>query len=325
MGNVWLTDMAQILRDAGLNVIEQDGWQGRSRSSGGFEPGKPLCVMWHHTASSSGASAESDTNYMSYNADAAPVANIMIARNGDVHVLAAGATNTNGSGQALAFSRGVVPEDSMNTHAIGMEIQNNGVGQEYSTECIDAAFATSNALNAAYGNLPEDVATHTSYAVGRKIDPATAQAVNSTFDPRSINSSGSWNVEDLRTECIYRAFSDGPDPGPPPTQGDDMALVVNHIVDGDGNPEAHAQFIGFGTPNSLGGWHCRVVEWFGPGESDYYKNVSMDTNIVHQPIVMAALAGMTLLGNPAEIDDSLMNQRGGWQDSHFREVCPYKH
>lgn len=104
-----------------------------------------------------------------------------------------------------------------------------------------------------------------------------------------------------------------------------MALVVNHIVDGDGNPEAHAQFIGFGTPNSLGGWHCRVIEWFGPDGSDYYKNVSMDANIVHQNIVMAALAGMTLLGDPDEIDDSLMNPRGGWQDSHFREVCPYKH
>lgn len=114
-----------------------------------------------------------------------------------------------------------------------------------------------------------------------------------------------------------------PTPAPVP-QGDDMALVVNHIVDAEGNPAGYAEFIGFGTPNSTGGWHCRVVEWFGPGGSDYFEKVSADKNVVHQNIVFEALNNMTLLGNPEEIQDMLMDAQGGWaRPGIFRRVCRY--
>lgn len=239
----YLTDMASVLRAAGCNVIEQDGWQQRARSSGGYGSGLPLCVMWHHTASGAQASASSDATYMSHNASASPIANIMIARNGDVWVLAAGATNTNGSGVARSFSRGTVPSDGMNTRAIGMEIQNTGVGQQYSQECIDAAMRASNALNAAYGNLPTDVDMHWTYAPGRKIDPAQANVVAGTWRPASMNSSGSWSLDDLRAELTRRASSTPtpPDPTPEP-EDDDMApfIITNTdtgqpaIVYGDG-------------------------------------------------------------------------------------------
>jgi len=178
--------------------------------------------MWHHTASSATASASSDANYMSYSADSKPVANILIARDGTAWVLAAGATNTNGKGVARTFSRGTVPADSMNTYAIGMEIQNTGVGQAYTQQCIDACFKVSNALCKAYGLAPDDVDEHVTYAPGRKIDPATAAAVQGPWKPRSTNSSGSWNVDDLRAECRRRAGS-GPTPTP---QEDEMATVI---------------------------------------------------------------------------------------------------
>lgn len=217
MGSVYLTSMADILRAAGCSVVEYSGWTTRARSSGGYEPGRPLCVMWHHTASST--SAQNDANYMCNGSPDRPLCNIMIARDGAVWVLAAGATNTNGKGKSVGFSRGTVPADSMNSYAVGMEICNNGVGELYPQAQIDAAFKASNAINAHVGNRPDDVCTHNFYAPDRKIDPATADAVQGPWRPRSATSSGSWAVGDLQTECTRRA---GTLPAPTPDEDDDM-------------------------------------------------------------------------------------------------------
>jgi len=229
----YLTEMADVLRAAGVTVVEQDGWRTRARSSGGYSGNRPWCVMWHHTASGANATAANDAQYMSYNASDKPIANLLIARDGTVWVLAAGATNTNGKGNPQPFTRGTVPADQMNTHAIGMEIQNTGVGQTYSQPCIDAAFATSLALCAAYGLAPDDVCTHAQYAPGRKIDPATAAAVAGPWQPRSINSSGSWNLDDLRAECRRRASGPAPIPPDPTPEDFDMeSFLIQHTAQG---------------------------------------------------------------------------------------------
>jgi hypothetical protein len=89
-----------------------------------------------------------------------PIANILIARDGQVWVLAAGATNTNGKGNALTFSRGNVPADSMNTRALGCEIANSGVGEQYPQAQVDAMFVVNAIANAHFGNDPRDLSTH---------------------------------------------------------------------------------------------------------------------------------------------------------------------
>ena len=239
MGDRWLTDLADVLRAAGLTVVEQDGWQTRARGSGGFDGTRPWCVMWHHTASSPTSTAEGDASYMSNGSPDRPIANLMIARDGAVWVLAAGATNTNGSGDALRFTRGTVPANSMNTHAIGMEIQNTGVGEPYAQACIDAAFTTSLALAAAYGLDPADVATHNLYAPTRKIDPATATAVQGAWQPAAVTSSGTWSIDDLRGELARRAANpvpqpEPPTPTPPDTLGDDaMPFLLENTGTGE--------------------------------------------------------------------------------------------
>lgn len=228
----WLTDMADVLRRAGLNVVEQAGWQTRARSSGGYASG-PWCVMWHHTASSPTSTAAGDANYMSNGSSSRPVANLLIARNGDVWCLAAGATNTNGQGNALRFSRGTVPANRMNEYAIGMEIQNTGVGEPYQRVCVDAAFATSAALCAAYGLAVDDVAGHWDYAPTRKIDPATAAAVQGPWRPRSVTSSGTWALDDLRAELRRRATVTPPDPTPQPPEDFDVdSFLIRHTTEG---------------------------------------------------------------------------------------------
>jgi hypothetical protein len=218
MGSRYLTDLADVCRAAGLAVVEVDGWQTRARGSGGYDDDRPWCVMWHHTASDT--TPANDVNYIVHGCPDAPVANLYLARDGAVHVCAAGATNTNGKGGPFPVSRGTVPVDSMNTHAIGIEAGNDGIGEPWPAEQIAAYFTLSRALTGAYGLAVTDLATHAEWAPGRKIDPATADAVEGPWQPSSINSSGTWNPDDVRAEAARIE----PPPEPPPKE-DDMPLT----------------------------------------------------------------------------------------------------
>lgn len=230
MSGLYLTELANWLRTAGLRVVEQPGWPTRARSSGGFTGDRPWCVMWHHTASKT--SIDNDAAYCATGDADAPICNLLIGRDGEVRVIAAGATNTNGKGYSMQFSRGAVPNDQMNTHAVGMEICNNGVGEVYPQAQIDAAFAASLCVCSHLGLWPDDVAEHAAWAPDRKIDPATATAVQGGWRPDAVNSSGTWDQNDLRAENLRRAGSLPPplpppiDPAPPLTKDDDSMIVA---------------------------------------------------------------------------------------------------
>jgi hypothetical protein len=109
----------------------------------------------------------------------------------------------------------------MNTHAIGIEAANDGVGQPWPQEQIDSYFAVNNALAAAYGLLPADCCTHQEWAPTRKIDPAVATSVYGPWMPGSVTSSGTWSVTDIRAEANRRAPT-----APPPSGDDDMPKNV---------------------------------------------------------------------------------------------------
>lgn len=204
MGDLYLTELADWLRVAGLDVYEYQGWKTRARSSGGYTD-LPLCVMWHHTASPASWDGQKDADYIAENADIAPISNLYIDRSGTVWVIAAGATNTNGTGNSLIFSRGTVPMDCMNTHAVGVEMGNDGIGEPWPQVQVDAMFTVSNTVNAHCGNQPFDVSTHWFYAPGRKIDPARAESVQGPWQPKACTSSGTWDLEDIQAECMARA------------------------------------------------------------------------------------------------------------------------
>jgi hypothetical protein len=243
VSGTYLTSLADWLRAAGCNVTEYSGWQTRARSSGGYASGRPWGVMWHHTASQT--SPQNDASYMCNGSSDRPIANLLIARDGSVWVLAAGCTNTNGKGNGWKWSRGTVPADSMNSYAIGMEIANSGVGEAYPQVQIDAAFAASVAIVKALGLDAGDVCQHYNYAPGRKIDPARATAVQGPWKPGSCTSSGTWELNDLVAEHRRRCGA-APAPGPtppgptptPPTPGptptgddDDMASAILQASD----------------------------------------------------------------------------------------------
>lgn len=234
MGATYLTWLAEELRAAGVNVREVDGWQRRARRSGGYDdPSGPLGVMFHHTAAST--PAENQAQYI-ITAPTAPIANVSIAPDGVVWLIAAGATNTNGKGVPIAFSRGTVPADRMNEFAFGMELMNDGVGQPYPRVQVDAALATSNAVNKRCGNRLDDVATHAAYAPGRKIDPARASAVEGPWRPRGAGPGDTWSLDDLRAECLRRGIAQPPPPIATPTRSPGMYLLGVKIpgAPGDG-------------------------------------------------------------------------------------------
>jgi hypothetical protein len=256
----YLTDLADVCRAAGLAVVEVDGGQTRARGSGGYTGDRPWLVMWHHTASST--TPDNDVAYICHGADAAPLANLYVARDGTVYVCAAGATNTNGSGGPLELPSGrTVPVDQANTHAIGVEMGNNGVGEAWPIDQIDAMFALSAAMSWAYGFAVDDVGTHESYAPGRKIDPATAAAVAGSWQPDAVTTSGTWSLSDVRAELNRRT---NPTPLPPdPEQDDDMAapfIITNTdtgqiiLIYGDGKtaglagPDLPGYVARFGQP-----------------------------------------------------------------------------
>lgn len=223
MGTKYLTELANWLREAGLEVIEWGNWKTKGRSSGGFDGDKPWCVMWHHTASKTTPS--NDATYCFDTAPDAPLANMLLVRSGAVYVGAAGATNTNGKGGPLPVSKGTVPKDAMNTYAVSIEAANNGVGEKWPSVQIDSFFTINNTLTEKLDFLPIDLATHQQWAPTRKIDPARADAVLGLWVPESVNASGSWKQNSIREEALRRTVVVPPIP-PTPIPEDNMRILI---------------------------------------------------------------------------------------------------
>jgi hypothetical protein len=202
------------------------------------------------------------------------------------------------------MSRGVVPQDQMNTHAVGIEAANNGVGEPWTQQQIDAYFKLSLALTRNLGLGPADVCSHQRYAPDRKVDPATAAAVQGPWRPGSVNSSGSWNNDHIQAECIERSA-----PLPPPEED---VQVVEIQVDG-----ANASFIGYRVQQgglALIPW----VEWVNGADPaqlarlQSYRNVPIPT---HRMTSIDDFKGVTLIG-PVPTGDALYS----WSRSNFGNV-----
>jgi hypothetical protein len=240
VGSLYYAQAADVLRSAGVKVAESSinaGWERRARSSGGFSVA-PLGCVWHHTASNT--SPANDLSYMINGSDDAPIGNMLLDRDGVVWMIAAGGANTQGKGGPHTFSRGTVPLDSGNSQLWGIEVANSGTGQDWPQVQIDAYFKASNALNEMFGNLPTDLITHHEWAEDRKIDPATAAAVEGPWRPGSVTGSGTWNGNDIRNECVKRSGGGGgptPTPTPPTTitEDEDMGYIAANSWDPD-NP-----------------------------------------------------------------------------------------
>lgn len=159
----WLAD---VLRDAGVAVVEYPGWRDRSYV-GAFNP---RAVMWHHDASTMGPSP-SFARLIAEGGNATtppPLAHCWVNTFGTWFVLAgAGRANHAGLGEGW----GVVRANRGNEDAIGVETDHT-IGEPWPSAQLDSLRLGSRAILDRLGARPHDALVgHKEYAPGRKPDP----------------------------------------------------------------------------------------------------------------------------------------------------------
>lgn len=162
---VWLAD---VLRAAGLTVVETDGWRDRTATSGP-QPA-PVGVLEHHTATP--ASYENPAPSVPLCIDgrpdlAGPLCHAVIGFDGVVHMIAAGRANHAGEAKAS----GPNPAGDGNTLYVGLEWDYQGVDQGPSPVQYDAALKATRAVLNHLGRPMDAARGHKETSVNGKIDP----------------------------------------------------------------------------------------------------------------------------------------------------------
>ena len=164
-----LSNLADILRSAGLTVVETQGWA--SRGYAGQDLQDVRGVLWHHTATNRNAFNGSDapTLNMCINGRSdlpGPLCNIVFGRNGTVYLVAAGVANHAGAGSASG-----IPTDMGNHYLIGIEMESSGISPwDWTADQLRVAPYLGAALEEAYG--ADLQLGHLEYSSQGKIDPA---------------------------------------------------------------------------------------------------------------------------------------------------------
>lgn len=159
-----LLQLPDALRSWGLDVVEVTGWQDRRRP-GSFNP---MGVLIHHTAGPKGKDATSLQVCIDGRPDLpGPLCQLLIARSGKVYVISAGRCNHAGKGELPGY----VARDQGNTKLLGIELENDGIGEPYPTEQYDAAVRATAAVLDLLGEMRYCVWGHREYSSTGKVDP----------------------------------------------------------------------------------------------------------------------------------------------------------
>lgn len=168
---LWLAD---VLRAAGLTVIEEPGWRTR-----GAEFRVPIAgVIGHHTASSArGGDCPSTRILIVGRTDlAGPLAQIQLCRSGHVHIIASGIANHAGTGLWPGIPVLTHAQGGVNGNTIGIEAENNGIGEVWPVVQMQCYVLVVAAL-LRHENLPASrFAAHYEWRrpIGAKLDPRGA-------------------------------------------------------------------------------------------------------------------------------------------------------
>lgn len=159
---IWLP---HVLRQAGLKVAEEPGWETRGRR----EMGRVLGVVCHYTAGARTGNFPSMKVVRDGRAGlAGPLAQLGLGRDGTYYVIAAGRCNHAGEGVWRGITNG-------NGSFIGIEAENTGGSSDFPWPEIqmDAYHRGVAAILKHIGRGPEFCCGHAEYALpsGRKSDP----------------------------------------------------------------------------------------------------------------------------------------------------------
>ncbi|WP_232850564.1 peptidoglycan recognition protein family protein [Nocardia acididurans] len=155
---VWLAD---VLRDAGLRVLEHDGW--RDRGHGDFADIRG--VLCHHTA----GGGRNDWRIVQNGRPdlPGPLAQLVLEKDGTYRVIAAGVCWHAGRGSWPGW-----PTNNANYHTIGIEAVSRGDGSDWTPAQLDAYKRGCAAILRRIGRTASDCVAHREYSHEGKIDPA---------------------------------------------------------------------------------------------------------------------------------------------------------
>ena len=167
-----LLALPAALRAAGLDVLEVDGWQTRDR------PGlfTPTGVLWHHTATTRRPPHDMPSLDVCIDGRSdlpGPLCQILAGRSGRLAVISVGRCNHAGAGGPLPG----IPANDGNRHLVGIELENDGIGEAYPAAQIDAAVTATAVILALLGQTPDRVWFHREWTP-RKPDPRGLDAAD---------------------------------------------------------------------------------------------------------------------------------------------------
>jgi hypothetical protein len=159
------TWLPEVLRAAGLEVVEEPGWRGRGKEMTGV-----LGIIGHHTACGPVGNCPSTHILINGRPDLpGPLAQLQLCRSGHFHMIADGKANHAGAGAWHSIATAIG-----NAGLLGIEAENQGNGSDWWPAVQMDAYVRGVAAILAHVRLPADrFAAHYEWArpAGRKIDP----------------------------------------------------------------------------------------------------------------------------------------------------------
>lgn len=154
-----LTWLPSALVNAGLRVSLVGGWESRGRATM-----HPKGLVLHHTAAGTSSNAPSLRVVIDGRSDLpGPLCHVLVGRDLTCHIIASGVANHAGTGGWRGLTG--------NSSVIGVECENNGVDEPWSSGMVDVMVRISAACANAAGFTAEMVCGHKEWAPTRKVDP----------------------------------------------------------------------------------------------------------------------------------------------------------
>lgn len=237
MKALWLAD---VLRAEGLNVVELAGWKQRGR--GDFTAIRG--VVCHHTAGPRAGNEPSLATVRDGRPGlAGPLSQLVLARDGTYHVVAAGKSNHAGPGKWQGVTAG-------NSQMIGIEAENTGKlnDQPWPKKQMEAYIRGVAAILKKIGADSVMACGHKEYAqpLGRKPDP--------TFDMVAFRAA----VEQVMAGNAIAAMPEAVDPARSMLKKGDMGPSVRKLqqllgitADGNFGPQTEAKVKSFQRSKGL--------------------------------------------------------------------------
>lgn len=164
--------LVKALEDEGLTVKKVEGWKTRGYGPYTYDP--VGVTMFHHTASGKSLGNAPSLHTVTYGrADLpGPLCHILVPRKPHltVYVVAAGYANHAGEGGPFK----IVPANSGNKYTVGVEVENNGIGEAWSNDLLDTCSRVFAAILKHYDRNETWLTGHKEWAPTRKIDPTTS-------------------------------------------------------------------------------------------------------------------------------------------------------